>query len=114
MTDADATSAKYWAEHLRKPVRFSTAVETIWNEDATRILIELGPRKTLATLAMQHAEDRKKQTAIPSLSSHSDDDEEWKSNAYSGRFVVVGWCRRALEQADDCSWPKDSIANVSV
>ena len=29
MTDADATSVRYWAEHLRAPVRFAPAVAAL-------------------------------------------------------------------------------------
>ena len=60
MTDEQATDPKYWAEHLRQPVRFSEAVTRMWsNEDGdpNRILIELGPRRTLAT-SVQAACDR--------------------------------------------------------
>ena len=103
MTDAEATSAKYWAEHLRRPVRFSDAVTTMWEEDDTRILIELGPRKTLATLALQHAADRKKQTATPSLSSHAEDHEEFKALlAAAGSLWLAGvdiaWQRLTIGQ----------------
>lgn len=71
MTDQDATSPRYWAEHLRKPVRFSDAVAQMWSEDPDKVLVELGPRKTLSTLAMQHATDRKQQIAIPTLSDNA-------------------------------------------
>ena len=103
MADAEATSARYWAEHLRRPVRFSDAVQAMWKEDDTRILIELGPRKTLATLAMQHASDRKKQTATPSLSSHSSDNEEFKALlAAVGSLWLAGvdisWQRLTIPQ----------------
>ncbi len=69
MTDQQATDARYWAEHLRKPVRFSDAVTAMWSDDPQRVLIELGPRRTLATLAMQHTTDRKQQIAIPTMGS---------------------------------------------
>jgi amino acid adenylation domain-containing protein len=110
MTDAEATSAKYWAEHLRRPVRFSDAVTAMWEEDDTRILIELGPRKTLATLAMQHAADRKKQTAIPSLSSHSKDNEEFKALlAAAGSLWLAGvdvpWARLTIKHGPKIPLP---------
>ena len=71
MTEQQATDPQYWAEHLRKPVRFSEAVVRMWSEtdgDPDRILIELGPRRTLATLSKQHATDPKNQISIPTLS----------------------------------------------
>ena len=79
MTDEQATDPNYWADHLRKPVRFSDSVTEMWSEDPTRILIELGPRRTLATLAKQHAEDPKSQIALPTLKDNADDNAEWWS-----------------------------------
>ena len=79
MTDDQATDPSYWAAHLRMPVRFSDAITKVWSDDATRIPIELGPRKTLATLAKQHAVDPKTQTALPTLSDNSNDHAEWRS-----------------------------------
>ncbi len=110
MTGAEATSAAYWAEHLRRPVRFSDAVETLWSQDASRILIELGPRKTLATLAMQHAEDRKLQKAIPSLSSHSKDHEEFRTMlAAAGALWLAGadvaWDRLTVQKGKKIPLP---------
>ena len=77
LTDEQATDPRYWAEHLRKPVRFSEAVTKMWDEEPTRILIELGPRRTLATLSKQHATDPKNQIALPTLASSSEDNLEW-------------------------------------
>ena len=84
MSDEQATDPQYWAEHLRKPVRFSDAVSKMWSEeddegDPDRILIELGPRRTLATLSKQHATDPKNQIAIPTLSNTSEGNAEWIS-----------------------------------
>ena len=84
MNDKQATDPRYWAEHLRKPVRFSEAVLRMWSDDdedgdPDRVLIELGPRRTLATLSKQHAADPKNQLAIPTLSNTSEDNAEWTS-----------------------------------
>ena len=84
MSDEQATDPQYWAEHLRKPVRFSDAVLKMWsdedeNGDPDRILIELGPRRTLATLSRQHATDPKNQISIPTLSNTSENNTEWTS-----------------------------------
>ena len=80
MTDEEATDPNYWANHLREPVQFSGAVQRMWDEregDPDRILIELGPRKTLATLAKQHAQNPKEQIALPTMSDNSEDQAEW-------------------------------------
>ncbi len=98
MTEAEATDPHYWANHLRQPVQFSGAVTQMWDEDPTRILVELGPRKTLATLSKQHASDPKNQIAIPTLSNNAEGHAEWTSmlNAVANLWlagVEVDWDR---------------------
>ncbi|MEM0925773.1 MAG: aminotransferase class III-fold pyridoxal phosphate-dependent enzyme, partial [Planctomycetota bacterium] len=82
LSDQEARDPMYWAKHLRAPVRFSDAVHAVWDSergDPTRVLIELGPRKTLATLAKQHAQDPKQQISIPTLSDTVANNAEWHS-----------------------------------
>lgn len=82
LSDTEATDARYWADHLCAPVHFSRAVTTLWDADdgdPSCILIELGPRRTLATLAMQHATDPKEQLAVATLSDNAADHAEWRS-----------------------------------
>jgi len=50
---AQATSPAYWAAHLREPVRFATALGRVLDTPA-RVLLEVGPRATLAALSRQH------------------------------------------------------------
>lgn len=105
MTNQQATDPHYWAQHLRAPVRFSDAIETIWNSeqgDPTRILLELGPRNTLSTLAKQHAKEPKTQLAFPTLSDNPDDNTEWYSslNAMAQLWssgVDVDWSRLSTD-----------------
>jgi glutamate-1-semialdehyde aminotransferase/malonyl CoA-acyl carrier protein transacylase/acyl carrier protein len=52
ITTEQATSARYWAQHCRKPVRFRDALECLLHDGAD-LLLEAGPGKTLTTLAMQ-------------------------------------------------------------
>ena len=67
LTDAEATSTRYWAEHLRRPVRFAAAASALLAEP-TRVLIEIGPRATLSTLARQAVTGKRAlPAAIPSL-----------------------------------------------
>ncbi len=61
LSEADAISPAYWSAHLRKTVRFADAVNTLQEEDG-RILIEVGPGNTLATLSRQQL--NKKQTPV--------------------------------------------------
>lgn len=86
LTAQQATDPTYWAKHLREPVRFSDAVTQMWSTQETAngwkgdpnlILVELGPRWTLSTLAKQHAKDPKQQIALPTLASSAEANEEW-------------------------------------
>jgi len=52
LTPAEATSADYWAKQLRLPVRFAVAAGTAL-ADGRFALLEVGPRRTLATLTKQ-------------------------------------------------------------
>ncbi|WP_260739996.1 non-ribosomal peptide synthetase/type I polyketide synthase [Tunturiibacter lichenicola] len=46
-----ATSARFWSEQVRNPVRFADALKTLMS--APQILLEVGPGSTLSTLARQ-------------------------------------------------------------
>jgi len=52
MTAADATDPGYWARHLRETVRFADGLQALLNEP-DRVLLEIGPGRTLGTLARQ-------------------------------------------------------------
>ena len=111
MTSQQATDPNYWAQHLRRPVRFSEAVTQIWSPDESPngwtgdpnlILVELGPRWTLSTLAKQHATDLKQQIALPTLSSSADSNEEWIAamNAVGQLWLTgypVDWSRLSVD-----------------
>jgi amino acid adenylation domain-containing protein len=53
MTDEDAVDPSYWARHLRGTVRFADGLATLL-ENPRRVFIEVGPGRTLATLASRH------------------------------------------------------------
>ena len=56
ITAAEATDPQYWVKHLRQTVRFSSGIaELIKTRD--RILLEIGPGRTLSTFAKQHHVD---------------------------------------------------------
>ncbi|HNU58294.1 MAG TPA: type I polyketide synthase, partial [Flavobacteriales bacterium] len=65
LKDDEATSPKYWSDHLRATVRFAQAVKFAWG-DADRVMLEVGPRTTATTLARQQSADTKKQVAVAS------------------------------------------------
>ena len=70
MSDAQAVSSAYWARHLREPVRFSTAIARLL-ERPEHVLVEVGPRATLTTLARQQPVLRTQR--IAALASLADD-----------------------------------------
>ena len=53
LDDETATSPDYWAAHLRDPVRYASALGKLLAEEP-RLVLEVGTRATLATLARQH------------------------------------------------------------
>ncbi|MDF5721309.1 MAG: beta-ketoacyl synthase N-terminal-like domain-containing protein [Rhizonema sp. PD37] len=53
MTAAQATDPHYWAKHLRQTVRFSEGITQLLKEPE-RILLEVGPGRTLSTFARAH------------------------------------------------------------
>ncbi|MDQ2097151.1 MAG: type I polyketide synthase [Tychonema bourrellyi B0820] len=76
ITAEQATDPMYWARHLRATVRFADGIKELW-QDPNRILLEVGPRTTAATLARKQAKDLKKQVAISSLSDNNENQSEW-------------------------------------
>ncbi|MBD2208301.1 aminotransferase class III-fold pyridoxal phosphate-dependent enzyme [Nostoc linckia FACHB-104] len=76
ITAEQATDPMYWANHLRQTVRFAEGVQTLW-EQPERVLLEVGPRATTATLARQQAKDIKQQIAIASLTDNAENNAEW-------------------------------------
>lgn len=53
ITSEQATDPAYWTRHLRQPVRFAQGLGRLL-EEPERILLEVGPGRTLATLAQRH------------------------------------------------------------
>ena len=64
--DSEATDPFYWAQQIRKPVRFSPGIQELISESG-RILLEVGPGQTLTTLARQHDLEGAGAMAVPSL-----------------------------------------------
>jgi len=65
MRPEDATDAQYWARHLRSTVFFGKAVQQLM-DNGYGVFLELGPGKSVATLARQQAAG-KPITAISSV-----------------------------------------------
>lgn len=66
ITDRDATDPSYWVRHLRQTVRFADGVGELL-ADARRVLLEVGPGRTLATLARQHSARQASHGIYPSM-----------------------------------------------
>ncbi|HEU4455436.1 MAG TPA: type I polyketide synthase, partial [Longimicrobium sp.] len=66
LTAAQATDPRYWARHLREPVRFSQGVAELLREPG-RVLLEAGPGQTLSTFARRHGADGEAVPAIPTV-----------------------------------------------
>jgi acyl transferase domain-containing protein/glutamate-1-semialdehyde aminotransferase len=100
ITDEQATDPLYWATQIRQTVQFAAGIATIWQRPE-RVLLEVGPRTTTATLARQQAQDLKQQLAISSLNDAPEN--EWPSLLQAiGQLWLAGvsldWDR--FEQAE--------------
>jgi acyl transferase domain-containing protein len=55
ITHTEATTPNYWLNHIRQTVRFAPGLQKLFKKQAY-ILLEIGPGRTLSTLAKQHSE----------------------------------------------------------
>jgi acyl transferase domain-containing protein len=87
---AQATDPAYWLAHLRQPVRFAAALQEL-AADPARVLLEVGPGRTLATLVHRQEAAVAALTAVSSLPRSGDDggDEEAVLTAL-GRLWLAG------------------------
>ncbi|MBW4553598.1 MAG: SDR family oxidoreductase [Aphanocapsa sp. GSE-SYN-MK-11-07L] len=53
ITAQETTDPSYWAKHLRQTVRFAAGLDALL-QDPNRILLEVGPGRTLMTFAKRH------------------------------------------------------------
>ncbi|MBD2410517.1 polyketide synthase [Nostoc calcicola FACHB-389] len=56
ITATQATDPKYWAKHLRQPVRFSLGISELLKQPE-QVLLEVGPGRALSSLAKQNQTD---------------------------------------------------------
>jgi len=66
ISDNEATSPTYWAQHLRRAVRFADGVGVLLGTP-DHVLLEVGPGSALTTLARQHPAKRPTHTFVSSL-----------------------------------------------
>jgi acetyltransferase-like isoleucine patch superfamily enzyme/acyl carrier protein len=62
----------YWVRHVRQTVRFAEGVRRLF-EEPDQILLEVGPGRTLSTLATRHPDRAAEQTALDSLRHPQDE-----------------------------------------
>ncbi|TWR25885.1 amino acid adenylation domain-containing protein [Mucilaginibacter pallidiroseus] len=82
MTEAEATSPQYWAQHLRNTVRFADVAKVLAEDDG-RIALEVGPGSVLANLVKQQPGGK----AITSIAGIVNTDEQ---STYSSVIRALG------------------------
>lgn len=66
ISDAEATSADYWVRHLRQTVRFTDGLQRLLGDPA-RVLLEVGPGRSMSSLARQHPDRPRNQPVVSTL-----------------------------------------------
>ena len=66
ITAEQATSVDYWTQHLLQPVRFADGIGEL-AKDPRRVFLEVGPSRTLSTLARQHTAMGPDRLVLPML-----------------------------------------------
>jgi acyl transferase domain-containing protein/thioesterase domain-containing protein len=66
ITAEQATNPDYWAQHLRQTVQFAKGLENLFL-DHQQVLLEVGPGRTLSSLARQHQAKKAEQWVLTSL-----------------------------------------------
>ena len=90
ITNEQATDPEYWVEHLRRTVDFSACIATLTAESDS-LLVEVGPGKTLSSLARMSPTFRPIHGAIPTMRHAEEvvDDEAFLLGAL-GRIWACG------------------------
>lgn len=77
ITATQATDPSYWAKHLRSKVRFAEGLQQLLKQPE-QILLEVGPGRTLSTLAIQHPDKTAQQAVLTSLRHPQDRESDVK------------------------------------
>ena len=72
ITEAQATDANYWVQHLRQTVLFAQGIENILS-NAEQVLLEVGPGRTLTSLTKRHPVHNKEQLVLTSVRHPKED-----------------------------------------
>jgi amino acid adenylation domain-containing protein len=72
ITVEDATNPSYYAQHLRQAVRFADGIKQFFDHPE-QILLEVGPGRTLSTLAKRHPDKPSEQISLTSIRHPQDE-----------------------------------------
>lgn len=75
ITATEATDPSYWAKHLRSSVRFEQGLHELLKQP-DQVLLEVGPGRTLSTLARRHPDKKTEQVVLSSLRHPYDKDSD--------------------------------------
>lgn len=87
----DLTNPEYWVANIRQPVRYAETIEKLFDKPEW-ILMEVGPRNTLTTLARQHPRISTEQVLVQSMRhpKQQNDDNEFALETL-GRLWSCGY-----------------------
>jgi acyl transferase domain-containing protein len=90
LTANDATNPDYWVQHMRHPVRFSDAFQTLIKETDACVFLECGPSHSLASAAKQHGIPKEQLFVVSSMRSATDTDTDsvYLMNAVGGLWAA--------------------------
>ncbi|GCE15722.1 type I polyketide synthase [Tengunoibacter tsumagoiensis] len=97
MQAQEATSVRYWVQHMRQTVRFGQGIDQLFENEDT-ILIEVGPGTTLSTFARK-SQRATRESVIVSLLRHPQDQQPESACLLKG----IG---RLWEAGVDLEWSK--------
>ena len=91
ITALEACDPEYWVRHLRHTVRFADGIGTLLEGEPRRVLLEVGPGRTLATLSQMHSARRPSNLVTASLPRPGEDASALESlHAAVGRLWAAG------------------------
>ncbi|MGK4009098.1 SDR family NAD(P)-dependent oxidoreductase [Sorangium sp. So ce1036] len=100
MTDAMARSPQYWADHLRRTVRFADGVRALLQGGEPHLFVEVGPGSTLCSLVRAQLRGVEGSAAVPVLPGPG---EAGKDRQVLLEAMGALWARGA-----DLRWPRVS------
>jgi len=95
ITETQATDPTYWARHLRHTVRFADGVQMLLREKNS-LLLEVGPGRTLSTLAKQQADRLTARRIFSCL--------PWPGNSESDTTALLGAVGQLWGAGKEADW----------